>query len=68
MEVRAEPLPSGLGSVGIAMKVYRGRKRGHNETYVPQHLWRGSMDDTPALEAWIATLAGIMPETESPSH
>ena len=57
MEVRSQALPSGHGSMGIAMKVIRGRMRGHNQTYVPHHIWQGSMDDTAGLKTWITSLA-----------
>jgi hypothetical protein len=50
-------LPSGEGALGWSMKVHRGRPRGHNQSYVPAHLWTGAMSDTPGLERWIAGLA-----------
>jgi hypothetical protein len=53
---RSERLPSGLGRLGFSMKVYRGRPRGHNETYVPVHPWPGRMDDEKELETWILSL------------
>ena len=54
---RAVRLPSELGLLGFSMKVYRGRVRGHNESYMPQHEWTDDITDTPQLERWIATLA-----------
>lgn len=56
MEVGDAALPSGLASVGIPMKVYRGRKRGSNEPVKPRHRFAGDMSDTAALEKWIASL------------
>ncbi|MES2336578.1 MAG: hypothetical protein V4537_00615 [Pseudomonadota bacterium] len=56
MEVGDVPLPSGIATVGIPMKVYRGRPRGSNVPVRPRHRYLGDMRDTPALERWIATL------------
>lgn len=49
-------LPSGEGFLGWSMKVIRGRPRAHNQSYVPHHVWSGSMTDTPGLERWILQL------------
>ena len=38
------------------MKVYRGRARGNNETWVPAHVWTGDLSDTAGIEAWIGEL------------
>jgi hypothetical protein len=38
------------------MKVYRGRPRGSNQTVMPHHRFGGDIDDTAALEAWVARL------------
>jgi len=43
------------------MKVYRGRPRGHNQSYVPAWPWDGPMNDTAALERWLAEKAGEPP-------
>ena len=56
MEVRGKRLPSGTANLNIPVKVYRGRPRGHNVTYRPDHRFDGSMADTEALARWIATL------------
>lgn len=56
MDIRRDKLPSGLGMISVPMKVYRGRKRGSNEPVVPQHVFHGDIDDTAALQAWIASL------------
>jgi hypothetical protein len=50
---RSERLPSGEGRLGFSMKVYRGRPRGHNQSYVPRWRWNGRMDDTAGLERWL---------------
>jgi Peptidase family S41 len=56
MEVREDKLPSGIGAISLPMKVYRGRKRGSNEPVIPQHVFHGDIDDTAALETWLASL------------
>lgn len=56
MEIRSRTLPSGLTSISVPMKVYRGRKRGSNQPAVPRFLFDGDLEDTPALERWISTL------------
>jgi hypothetical protein len=56
MEVRGQPLPSGLTTFNLPMKVYRGRARGPNQPQRPDHVFPGRMDDTPALERWIPSL------------
>lgn len=62
MEVRSEDLPSGLGKVRFATKVYRNRKRGHNVDYKPKFRWNGDITDTRAIENWI--LKDIIPQLE----
>lgn len=57
MEIRGLTLPSRNGRLNFATKVYRGRSRGHNEFYAPEHLWGGDIWDTPAVERWIVGLA-----------
>lgn len=61
MEARQFRLPSGIGAVSMPMKVYRGRPRGSNQPVVPAHIFEGDINDTPALERWIATLAPARP-------
>jgi hypothetical protein len=53
MEVRAVDLPSRLGTLALAQKVYRGRARGNNEAYVPHVPYRGKIGDTAQLQAWV---------------
>jgi hypothetical protein len=56
MEVRQLRLPSGITAVSMPMKVYRGRARGSNEPAVPVHAFTGDINDTAALELWLASL------------
>ncbi len=56
MEVRSDPLPSGRVNANVPMKVYRGRARGDNETWIPDHAWTGALSDTAGIEAWLAGL------------
>lgn len=56
IDVRVDPLPSGLANIAVPMKVYRGRERGSNEPLRPVHAFAGDMRDTDALAHWIATL------------
>jgi hypothetical protein len=56
MEVRPQPLPSGLAEAGVPMKVYRGRTRGPNQPQRPAEVYAGDMADTAALETWIGGL------------
>jgi hypothetical protein len=58
MDVRNDGLPSGLTSIAVPMKVYRGRSRGSNEPMRPTHVYNGDMRDTAALEKWIGKLPG----------
>ncbi|MFN4091717.1 MAG: S41 family peptidase [Brevundimonas sp.] len=56
MDVRPAALPSGLASLAIPMKVWRGRARGNNEPHRPAHLFEGNISDSAALQAWVRTL------------
>lgn len=53
MDVRAIELPSGLGTLSLAQKVYRGRPRANNQAYVPHVPYPGKIGDTSALQAWV---------------
>jgi hypothetical protein len=57
MEVRRQALPSGLTSLSVPMKVYRGRARGANRPYRPVHQLKADLRDTAAVEAEIVALA-----------
>ncbi len=56
MEVRPADLPSGVGRLGLPVKVYRDRPRGHNEPYVPQVTYEGDINDTAAVEKWVLAM------------
>lgn len=56
MDIRSDPMPSGLAEAIVPMKVYRGRKRGSNVPWVPVHRYSGDMRDDAALERWVITL------------
>jgi hypothetical protein len=56
MDLREDGLPSGLASVWIPMKVYRGRQRGSNVPQVPTYRYAGDPRDEGALESWVASL------------
>ena len=56
MDVRDRDLPSGLATLAVPMKVYRGRARGSNVPWRPAHRFDGDMADVPALEHWVASL------------
>ena len=49
-------LPSGLSQLSHPMKVYRNRRRAHNEPYTPDRVFAGSIRDTEAIASWIRTL------------
>jgi hypothetical protein len=57
MEIRKQTLPSGLATITVPMKVYRGRVRGLNVSYKPVHEFAGDMKDQQAVETWVASLA-----------
>lgn len=56
MDVRDATLPSGLASVVIPMKVWRGRARGNNEPQRPAYLFEGDMSNDDELAAWVRSL------------
>lgn len=47
------PLPSGLGTLIMSVKILRNLPRKDYAPYSPQYRFEGNMDDTPALEEWI---------------
>ena len=53
MEVRKVPLPSGLGQLILAQKVYRGRQRGSNQPWTPSLTYDGAIGDTASVQAWV---------------
>jgi hypothetical protein len=54
MENWAARLPSGLASISFPLKVYRNRRRAHNEAYVPKVAYEGAIENTEAIRAWIS--------------
>lgn len=56
MDIRQDTLPSGIGHLAVAMKVYRDRPRGNNVPLHPTFVFPGAVSDTKALEKWIGTL------------
>ncbi|MFP5247202.1 MAG: S41 family peptidase, partial [Thermoanaerobaculia bacterium] len=56
MENWGKPLPSGNGQISYPMKVYRNRRRGNNEPYVPHTRYPGDLEDTEALRRWVLAL------------
>lgn len=55
---RGIPLPSGIGSFGFSMKVYRHRPRGNNEPYRADLRYPGDRWDTGSLQAWLLRVTG----------
>lgn len=56
MELRTVEFPSGHGSLGLPIKVYRGRPRASGQSYVPEMAYPGTDWSTAALEAWVMGL------------
>ena len=59
--MRSEALPSGATKLGLPVKVYRKRPRGHNVPYVPRFRYEGDFSDGAALEQWLLGLAQAGP-------
>lgn len=53
MELHLTPLPSGTGSLGHPIKVYRNRPRGDNQPYTPHTIYKDDMSDTKALQDFV---------------
>jgi hypothetical protein len=53
METRGVTLPSNIGGLTFATKVYRGLSRGETGYYAPQRPYIGDISDTPRVEAWL---------------
>jgi len=62
--VRKQKLESKHASLTLPTEVFRRRKRGSNQTYVPKHVFRGEMSDTYELERWILKLTQPEPKTK----
>ena len=53
VHIRGVDSPSGVTRMGLAIKVYRDRSRGHNEYYTPKVKYDGNIGDTKAVMDWI---------------
>lgn len=53
MELREVALPSGKGTLGFPIKVYRNRPRGHNAPHLPDVHYRGNLQDTKELQSFV---------------
>lgn len=62
--VRKQKLESKHASLMLPTEVFRRRKRGSNQTYVPKQFFRGEMSDTYEIEKWILTLTSKEPKTK----
>ncbi len=62
--VRKQKLESKHASLMLPTEVFRRRKRGSNQTYVPKHFFRGEMSDTYELERWILALTAPQPRAK----
>lgn len=56
MEARPAPLPSGLATLGIPIKVYRGRVRPDGGYFTPAFQYEGLHWTDEALRAWVLSL------------
>ena len=56
MDIRNPRLASGLATLAVPMKVYRGRGRGNNEPHKPEHRFDGDMTDDAALLDFVRAL------------
>lgn len=53
MELRKVTLPSGKGTLGFPIKVYRNRPRGHNVPHLPDILYKSNLQNTLALQNFV---------------
>lgn len=53
MELRKVSLPSGKGTLGFPIKVYRNRPRGHNVPHIPDIQYSGNLQSTTELHDFI---------------
>jgi hypothetical protein len=61
MENWGTRLPSGLVAIGYPMKVYRNRRRAHNEAYEPALRYEGAIENTAAVREWLERRLGGEP-------
>jgi len=68
MESRAAELPSGLATLVIPIKVYRGRVRPEGGYFTPAFRFEGLRWTDEALRAWVLSLwrAGALEASENP--
>ena len=55
-ESRMVEMPSGVGKLYFPMKVMRNRSFGSNVPFKPTFIFRGDINDTKALRAWIVEI------------
>lgn len=53
MELRTSSLPSGKGTLGFPIKVYRNRYRGHHQPHTPDIQYKGDLNHTAELQSFI---------------
>ncbi|MNF54854.1 Peptidase family S41 [compost metagenome] len=64
MDIARVPL-SDTVKMWVPLKVWKNRKRGDNEPYVPQFTFEGDLSDTEAVQAWV--LDSILPSARKTS-
>ncbi|MDR6609572.1 S41 family peptidase [Pseudomonas synxantha] len=52
IDIGAQTLPSGA-EFWLPLKVWRGRTRGNNQSYDPQFVFDGDINDTAAVQKWV---------------
>jgi hypothetical protein len=52
IDIGAQTLPSGA-EFWLPLKVWRGRTRGNNQSYDPQFVFNGDINDTAAVQKWV---------------
>ncbi|TFB32433.1 peptidase [Pseudomonas sp. F01002] len=52
IDIGSQVLPSGA-QFWLPLKVWRGRVRGNNQSYDPQYVFDGDINDTPAVQKWL---------------
>jgi hypothetical protein len=52
IDIGSQTLPSGA-QFWIPLKVWRGRARGNNQSYDPQFVFDGDINDTEAVQKWV---------------
>lgn len=56
MELKKVSLPSGKGRLGLPIKVYRNRLRGHNVPHAPDVDYKGNLQDTEEVKQYLQAL------------